>query len=198
MDAYAFLASHTLVLASASPRRRDLLAAAGIPCLVRPANIPEILGPGEAPDVYVTRLARAKADAVEAGPGEIVLAADTTVVIDGHVLEKPADAADAARMLGLLSGRPHAVLTAICLRAGGRSRSAVAATTVTVSALTEEDIAHYVASGEPMDKAGAYGIQGMFSRWVTGIEGCYFNVVGLPVSLVWRELAALAQAPSAG
>jgi septum formation protein len=198
VDAYALLASHTLILASASPRRRDLLAAAGIPCLVRPANVPEIFNPGEAPEAYVTRLALGKAHAVEAGPNEIVLAADTTVVVDGHVLEKPADAADAARMLGLLSGRAHAVLTAVCLRAGGRSRTALESTVVTVAELGEADIARYVASGEPMDKAGAYGIQGMFSRWVTGVDGCYFNVVGLPISRVWRELGALAQAPAGG
>ena len=197
MDAYELLASSSLVLASASPRRRDLLAAARIPCQVRPANVPEVRQQGEMPGAYVRRLAHDKAHAVEAAPGEIILAADTTVVVDDHVLEKPADAADAARMLALLSGRRHEVLTAICLRAvgekrtGARTRTAVETTGVFVAALSTDDIAHYVQSGEPMDKAGAYGIQGMFSRWVERIEGCYFNVVGLPVSLLWRELDAL-------
>ena len=154
--------------------------------------MPEIRRDGEAPEAYVRRLAYDKAGAVNARTGEIVLAADTTVVVDGQVLEKPTDAADAARMLRLLSGRPHEVLTAICLRAGERMRTAVERTAVFVSELTAEDIARYVESGEPMDKAGAYGIQGTFSRWIYRVEGCYFNVVGLPVSLLWRELDALA------
>lgn len=191
MDAYELLSSHSLVLASASPRRRDLLAAARIACDVRPANVPEVRQTGESPENYVRRLAHDKAHAVEAASNEIILAADTTVVVDAHVLEKPSDAADAARMLALLSGRRHEVLTAICLRVGGSVRTAVEATGVFVAPLSPEDIAHYVESGEPMDKAGAYGIQGMFSRWVQRVEGCYFNVVGLPVSLLWRELGAL-------
>jgi septum formation protein len=198
VDAYDLLSSHTLVLASASPRRRDLLAAARVACEVRAANVPEVRDEGEAAETYVRRLAQDKAHAIEAGTGEVILAADTTVVVDGHVLEKPADGADATRMLRLLSGRSHLVLTAICLRTAERTRTAVESTEVTVSPMTEEDIARYVASGEPMDKAGAYGIQGMFSRWVTGVNGCYFNVVGLPVSLVWRELESLARDQAAG
>ncbi len=198
MDAYSLLSTHTLVLASASPRRRDLLAAARIPCEVRAANVPEVRREGEAAESYVRRLAHDKAHAVPVQAGEVILAADTTVVVDNHSLEKPVDAADAARMLRLLSGRSHSVLTAICLRTGERARTAVERTEVAVSPLAEEDIARYAASGEPMDKAGAYGIQGMFSRWVTGVNGCYFNVVGLPVSLVWRELESLARDQAAG
>ena len=198
MDAYELLVSRTLVLASASPRRRDLLAAAGIACEVRPANVPEVRADGELPEDYVQRLAHAKAHAVEARNGELILAADTTVVVDGDVLEKPIDKADAARMLELLSGRAHVVLTAICLRTEMHTRTAREHTEVFVLPLSPADIAHYVESGEPMDKAGAYGIQGMFSRWIHRVDGCYFNVVGLPVSLLWRELEAMARVHAGG
>lgn len=188
MDVYTYLASRRLVLASASPRRRDLLAAAKLECRIAPSDIPEVRGDGESPEDYVGRLAWEKAHAVEAGAGEVVLAADTTVVVDEHVLEKPVDAADAARMLRLLSGRGHEVLTGVCVREGASARVAVERTAVRVARLSERDIEEYIASGEPFGKAGAYGIQGMFSRWVVGVEGCYVNVVGLPVGLVWREL----------
>jgi len=188
MDVYTYLTRRRLVLASASPRRRDLLASARLDCRIAPSDIPEVRGDGETPEDYVRRLAWEKAHAVAAGAGEVVLAADTTVVVDEHVLEKPSDAADAARMLRLLSGRGHEVLTGICLRDGASARTAVERTAVRVARLEEPDIEAYIASGEAFGKAGAYGIQGMFSRWVEGIEGCYFNVVGLPVSLVWREL----------
>lgn len=148
---------------------------------------------GETPVEYVTRLACEKAAVAEADGDEIVLGADTTVVVDGTVFEKPQDAADAVRMLKLLSGREHEVITGICLRRGGVSRTAVSVTRVWFSMVGEEEIGEYVASGEPMDKAGAYAIQGWASRWVARIDGCYFNVVGLPVSLVWSELKKVAE-----
>jgi len=179
------------VLASASPRRKQLLANAGIPCKVRPANVEEIPQPGETPRDYVRRLARAKAEAVQAQPGEVVLGADTTVEIDGRILEKPADAADAIRMLGLLQGRSHQVHTGVCLVHEGRPVEEVSSTEVVFRSLEEGEIREYVASGEAMDKAGAYGIQGRASRFVEKVNGCYFNVVGLPVSLVWRILQGL-------
>ncbi|MDX2152298.1 MAG: Maf family protein [Bryobacteraceae bacterium] len=177
-----------LVLASQSPRRRELLHNAGLPHTTRPAHIDETRLPGEPPIAYVRRLAQAKAEAVVAAPGEIILAADTTVAIENHVLEKPADAEDARRMLRLLSGLPHQVYTGICLRFDARLDVAHEETTVTFHPLTDEEIEAYVASGEPMDKAGAYGIQGLASKFVARVEGCFFNVVGLPVALVYRRL----------
>ena len=185
------LDSLNLVLASASPRRRELLAAAGIPFEVRVAPVEELRRPGEGPADYVARLARDKAFAVAASEREAVLGADTTVVLGESVLEKPLDADDARRMLALLSGRDHQVMTGICLRRGSHSISAVETTLVRFSTMTASEIDAYVATGEPMDKAGAYAIQGIASRWVTRIEGCYFNVVGLPVSLVWRQLSEI-------
>lgn len=177
-----------LVLASKSPRRAEILRQAGIPFLVRAAEVDESPLPGERPDAYVRRLADWKARAVEAGPGEIVLGADTTVVVEGEMLGKPADAADARRMLALLSGRRHEVMTGICLKQDSRLVSDSAATHVWFTAMSEPEIEEYVASGEPMDKAGAYAIQGLASRYIERIEGCYFNVVGLPVALVHRHL----------
>jgi septum formation protein len=177
-----------LVLASGSPRRRELLASAGIPFEVRLSPVAEMRRAGEAPANYVQRLARDKAFAVEANDQEIVLGADTTVVADDLVLEKPIDATDAQRMLALLSGRKHRVLTGICLRQGARTVVGLETTLVEFTELSVEEIAAYVATGEPLDKAGAYAIQGIASRWITRIEGCYFNVVGLPVARVWQEL----------
>jgi septum formation protein len=181
-----------LVLASASPRRRELLAAAGFRFSVRPASIPELRRPGEPPGEYVLRLAAEKALAVPAAPEEIVLGADTTVTIGGDILEKPAGPEDALRMLRRLSGRQHQVLTGICLRRGSLLRRASALTRVWFLPIPEAEMEAYAASPEPLDKAGAYAIQGAASRWTERIDGCYFNVVGLPVSLVWRELQALA------
>ena len=178
-----------LVLASASPRRQELLRNAGIEFEVQPAHIPEDPLPGEAAKAYAERLARQKALAVaQRRPKDTVLGADTVVVVDGQLLGKPSDAADAARMLRLLSGREHQVITGVCLVVGGKPSVASETTIVTVSELTDQDIAEYVATGEPMDKAGAYAIQGIASRWIPHIEGDYSNVVGLPVALVFRML----------
>lgn len=180
-----------LVLASASPRRRELLAAAGLNFLVRPAAVEEIRQPGEPPRDYVLRLARAKAEAVPRAPDEVVLGADTIVVAGGEVLEKPVNPADAARMLRLLSGREHVCLTGVCLVAEGALIQDVAETWVRFYDLDEREIAAYVDSGEPLDKAGAYAIQGLASKFVAGVTGSYANVVGLPVGLVYQHLRAL-------
>ena len=177
-----------LVLASQSPRRREILTQAGIPFVVRTAAVDETPLVGETPEAYVCRLAEAKARAVEAADDEIVLGADTTVVVDHHMLGKPEDAADARRMLALLAGRRHEVITGSCLKRGARVVCDWASTGVWFGPLTAADIDGYVASGEPMDKAGAYAIQGLASKFIDRIEGCYFNVVGLPVALLWRHL----------
>ena len=179
-----------LVLASQSPRRAEILRTAGIPFTVRAAEVDESPLDGELPVVYVRRLAEVKASAVDAAPGEVVLAADTTVVAAGEILAKPADAADARRMLELLSGRRHEVLTGICIRRGEDLIRDHASTAVWFAPLTADEIDAYVASGEPVDKAGAYAIQGLASKFVERIEGCYFNVMGLPVALVWKYLKA--------
>jgi septum formation protein len=180
-----------LVLASASPRRRELLAQAGFSFTVTPAHINEDLLPGENPVAYVTRLAREKAEAVYAGldASATVLGADTTVVApNGKVLGKPVDAADAQRMLRMLSGATHQVITGVAVVSAGSVEIAAEVTHVSVVTLADEEIAAYVASGEPMDKAGAYGIQGYAARWIPRIHGCYFNVVGLPLALVCSML----------
>ncbi|HWQ53342.1 MAG TPA: Maf family protein [Bryobacteraceae bacterium] len=181
-----------LVLASASPRRRELLQQAGIPCSVRPApGVDESPYAHEGPEQYVQRLAEEKAMAVEAAPVEIVLGADTVVVVDGRLLGKPQDDADAARMLHALSGRRHEVMTGICLRSNGRILRDWAVTQVWFTVLSARDIEEYVATGEPLDKAGAYAIQGIASRFTDRIDGEYSNVVGLPVALVWKHLRGL-------
>jgi septum formation protein len=178
-----------LVLASASPRRQDLLRNAGIPFEVQPADIPEDPLPGEAAKTCAERLAREKALAVsKRRPQDAVLGADTVVVVDSQILGKPADAADAARMLRMLSGRDHQVITGVCLVASGQCSVASETTTVTMAEITAKEIADYAATGEPMDKAGGYAIQGIASRWIPRIEGDYGNVVGLPVALVYRML----------
>jgi septum formation protein len=178
-----------LVLASASPRRQELLRNAGIAFEVQPAHIAEDPLPGEAAKDCAERLAREKALAVaRQRPHDIVLGADTVVVVDGQLLGKPSDAADAARMLRMLSGREHQVITGICLVVSGKPLVASETTLVTVNEIADQEIAEYVASGEPMDKAGAYAIQGIASRWIPRIEGDYSNVVGLPVALVYCML----------
>jgi len=176
-----------VLLASASPRRAELLAAAGITCDVAPADVDETRFPGEPPAVYCERLARAKADAVAArAPDRVVLAADTIVVVDGDVFGKPVDQADARRMLEHLSGRSHEVMTGVAVAAAGTVRTAVERTEVEFIPLTPAEITCYVSTGEPMDKAGAYAIQGLASRFVARISGSYSNVVGLPVARVYQ------------
>lgn len=181
-----------LILASSSPRRQELLRAAGIAFTVQPANVPEVPQPAEAPKVFSERLAREKAAAIwKAVHGRnetFVLGADTIVVVDEHILGKPADANDAARMLRMLSGRAHLVITSVCLIGRGIEDVRSETTTVHVNSIRDKEIAGYIATGEPMDKAGAYAIQGIASRWIPRIEGDYFNVVGLPVALVYRML----------
>ena len=185
-----------LILASASPRRRELLAQAGYRFEVQASCVPESRQPGEDAIRFATRLARQKAEEVfarrqaAAGRAEtaMVLGADTVVVCDGEVLGKPSDAADAERMLLLLSGRTHHVVTGVAVVWGSSAPPAVEIaaelTQVTVQTLSPEEVSRYVASGEPMDKAGAYAIQGYAGRWIPRISGCYFNVVGLPLALV--------------
>jgi septum formation protein len=185
------MVENVLVLASQSPRRAEILRQAGIPFVVRVAPVDETLLPGEAPEDYVRRLAEAKARAVPAGPEEIVLGADTTVVVGHNILAKPVDAEDARRMLSLLSGRRHKVMTGICLLRGDEKICEHEVTSVCFAFMSTREIDSYVASGEPMDKAGAYAVQGAASKFIMGIEGCYFNVVGLPISLVYRRYLKL-------
>jgi septum formation protein len=192
-----------LVLASASPRRQELLKSAGIEFVAKPANIPELRRDQETAQVFAERMAREKARAVFAEvKSEYVLGADTVVVVaeaaggetgvspvEGQlVLGKPENEEDAARMLRLLSGRKHQVITGVCLIGTGFEEVRSATTTVQFSVLSEADIREYIASGEPMDKAGAYAIQGVASRWISNIEGDYSNVVGLPIALVLQML----------
>jgi septum formation protein len=190
-----------IVLASASPRRQELLRNAGIRFTVKPADIDETPLYGESPRECAERLAREKALAVfRSEPQSYVLGADTIVRVDEAMLGKPQDAEDAARMLRLLSGRTHVVITGVCLvgqgcrdqgTGDGRTQNAKTvseSTLVTMCEFSEDEIRDYVATGEPMDKAGAYGIQGLASRWIPRIEGDYSNVVGLPVALVYRML----------
>jgi septum formation protein len=181
-----------LILASASPRRADLLRAAGIPFEISAATIDEMFRAGETPDAAVVRLAISKATAVASHHKDaIVLGADTTVVVNGEALGKPVDDADAARMLHLLSGRAHEVLTGVCLCANHQTITHVERTSVRVARLSDDEIDWYVATGEPSDKAGAYAIQGLGSRFIEAVEGSYSNVVGLPISSVYAALMTL-------
>ncbi len=176
-----------LVLASASPRRSELLRLAGFEFSVRSRPVEEVRREGEAPRDYAVRLAREKAEAAWESDDEVVLGADTIVVLGDRVLEKPADAGDARTMLKALSGKSHIVITGICLRHRRGTVVDAESTTVHFVPLESTEIAAYVASGEPMDKAGAYGIQGLASKFVDRIEGCYFNVMGLPLARVYRH-----------
>jgi len=181
-----------LILASGSPRRHEILLAAGIPHTIQTTPIDETRHPDEAPIHYVQRLAEEKARAIAAPAGGIILAADTTVAIDNHIFGKPDGPEDAARMLRALSGRDHYVYTGICLLASETAQNKcikdVAVTRVSFLELEDAEIQEYTRSGEPYDKAGAYAIQGLASKFISGIDGCYYNVVGLPVSLVCRHL----------
>lgn len=179
-----------LILASASPRRRELLAQVGLEFTIITADIVETPLPGEVHTVYTLRLAEAKARAVLAlHPDAIVIGADTTVAVDAQLLGKPQDAADAALMLRLLSGRVHQVTTAVAVLSREQTLTAAETTDVFFSPMREDEIAAYVATGEPMDKAGAYAIQGRAAQWIPRIEGDYSNVVGLPLA----RLASLLQ-----
>jgi septum formation protein len=181
-----------LILASTSPRRVELLRAAGIDVEVCPANVDEAVRAGEPPEGYACRLAREKALAVSIqSPDRLILGADTVVVVNGLILGKPRDSDDAIRMLRLLSGRRHDVITGVALVApdgasGTRVDSRAETTAVEFAPLSDGEIEWYVASGEPMDKAGGYAIQGLASRFVTRVEGSYSNVVGLPIALVYE------------
>jgi septum formation protein len=174
-----------LILASASPRRAELLRAAGIEFTVQVADVDEAIRPQELPRDYVLRLSSEKARAVAQG-ADLVLGADTTVVINGQSLGKPVDEEDAKRMLRLLSGQWHEVLTAVSLVSAGRILSDISSTRVKFAEMSQAEVDWYVATGEPMDKAGAYAIQGHASLFIEGIEGSYSNVVGLPVQMVYR------------
>ncbi|HEX9201901.1 MAG TPA: Maf family protein [Acidobacteriaceae bacterium] len=200
-----------LILASSSPRRRELLTQAGYTFTVEAADVDESVSPGESPADYVRRLAEEKAQAVFARHAEssgapsmtassswvgsndlslIVLGADTTVMLDGEILAKPADASDAKRMLRRLSGRTHEVLTGVAAATRAGVVSAVESTSVTFSEIPEVELDFYCATHEPMDKAGAYGIQGYAARWIPRIDGDYFNVMGLPIARVVRLIEA--------
>jgi septum formation protein len=182
-----------LILASASPRRREILESAGIPFEARPAEVDETPLLRETADDYVRRLAEEKARAVwRAGDmvlgTDIVIGADTVVAVDKVLLGKPSDGEEATRMLRLLSGRRHRVLTGVCFFNGEKAETVLEETFVEFLPWSDEEIASYIATGEPFDKAGAYGIQGAASKFVARIEGCYFNVVGLPIARVYSFL----------
>ena len=183
-----------LVLASASPRRAELLTRAGYAFDIVPANIDERVLDGESPERYVVRLAGAKVDAVAVTyQGRVLLGADTIVTIDKTLLGKPRDPAEAVEMLHRLAGRTHEVLTGVALRLDCAHVSAVERTRVTLTQLSDVQIDWYVRTGEPLDKAGAYGVQDIASRFATRVEGSYTNVVGFPVSLIDRLLLELAE-----
>jgi septum formation protein len=180
-----------LILASASPRRHELLLAAGFAHVVRTSSIPEVPLPAEPATAFVQRIAEEKARAVQHDPGDVVLAADTVVCLGDRMFGKPRDDEDARQMLRQLSGRDHFVHTGICILSPKRTVQDLATTKVSFAVLTEEEIEEYTRSGETRDKAGAYAIQGLASRFVTQLQGCYHNVVGLPVSLVYSHLRSL-------
>jgi septum formation protein len=193
-----------LILASGSPRRRELLTQAGLAFKVEVADIDESVQPGETPAKYVQRLAVEKAQAVserhkhedDSSDPIVVLGADTTVVLDGEILGKPADIAEARHMLERLAGRTHQVLTGIAAVSRRATVSEIEITQVYFDLIGERELVEYLASGEPMDKAGAYGIQGFAARWIPKIEGCYFNVMGLPIARTMAVIARALEGPS--
>ena len=179
-----------IVLASGSPRRKQLLEMLRIPFRVIPPDVDEHVLPGEQPDHYVTRLSRAKAEAVMArAPGEVILAADTTVVLDGAIFEKPASPAHAVEMLSRLQGRTHEVMTAVAVARDGEALQALDVSRVTLRPADRATLEAYVATGEPMDKAGAYAIQGLGAPLIERVEGDFFGVMGLPLRLALDLLA---------
>ncbi len=180
-----------LILASASPRRRELLGLFGLPFVIRVADIDETMDPEKPPFEEVGRVSRAKALAVPREEGDVVIAADTIVVCEGTVLGKPRTEAEAAQMLRLLSGRDHQVMTGCTVLLDGKAETFTEVTDLHFRPLGEREIAAYVASGEPMDKAGAYGIQGGAALFCQRMVGDYYNVMGLPVCRLWETLAGL-------
>lgn len=180
-----------LILASASPRRHELLVAAGIDHVIAPAQVDEVRGANEVVEDFVIRLAVEKATAIAANGDDVVLGADTAVCVDGEIFGKPLNAADAERMIRTLSGRTHVVHTGVCLRSEYRAITDIVTTEVEFVPLSDSEVEEYTRSGEGMDKAGAYGVQGRASRFVKSIRGNYQNVVGLPVSLVYLHLKSL-------
>lgn len=179
------------ILASASPRRRELLASIGLDFEVKPSHVPEVHQEGEAPEEYVARLSRDKAHALAtAHPSEWVIAADTTVLLGDELLEKPADPDDAARMLGTIAGKTHVVYTGVTLENVDRDYrdTRVAESEVRMLPLSAEEIAWYVTTGEPLDKAGAYAVQGIGAMFIDSIHGSYTNVVGLPLATLFQML----------
>ncbi len=181
-----------LILASQSPRRKELLGLFHIPFAVQVADIDETMDPNKTPAGEVARVSRAKAEAVSRGDDDVVIAADTIVVLDGKVLGKPADRQDAFRMLRALSGREHQVMTGMTVLHGSRALTHTEITHVHFRPLTDREIQAYVATGEPMDKAGAYGIQGGAALFAEKLEGDYYNVMGLPVCRLWQMLREVA------
>ena len=180
-----------LILASASPRRKELLSLFGIPFVIRVADIDETMDPNAAPFDEVARVSQKKAMAVPSGDGDVVIAADTIVVCEGRVLGKPRDEDDARGMLRLLSGRDHQVMTGCTIRRGNRCETFTEVTDLHFRELSDGEIARYVSSGEPMDKAGSYGIQGGAALFCTRMVGDYYNVMGLPVCRLYETLKIL-------
>jgi septum formation protein len=185
----------SLILASGSPRRRALLEEVGLVPDVCPTDIDETPLLGEDPSAYVERLALEKGAAISCGPDDVVVSADTIVTIDGQLLGKPTDDAHAAQMLRTLSGRTHQVMTGVAVRHGATTESFVETTVVRFGDLTEEDIAWYISTGEPTDKAGSYAMQGRGGLFVTSIEGSYDNVIGLPRHRLRQMLNGLGENP---